>query len=102
MNLTNSQKRALIVRRLKRVFAVWIYSPFGRTTPNELDSEFQHGLEAGFDVKEWHQELALMRIGDSQHMHTKRNESLLRNWHNDTCLACLQPWFGPPDGGETA
>ena len=100
MNLTYGQKRALAIRRLRRAFAIEIYPPFDHREPEELDAEFQKGLEAGIQVAEWNRELSWMRIRD-HHEHTKRNESLLRNWLNDTCLACLLPWSGPSDGGES-
>ena len=56
MILSDPQKMTLALRRLQRAFAVAIYPPFGTTTPDELDVEFQKGLEAGMEAQEWAQE----------------------------------------------
>ena len=50
MNLTDHQKMTLAFRRLQRAFAVAIYPPFGATTPDELDVEFQRGLDIAEDI----------------------------------------------------
>lgn len=50
MNLTDPQKMTLALRRLQRAFAVAIYPPFGETGQDELDVEFQKGLEIADDI----------------------------------------------------
>ncbi len=52
MRLTDRQKFALAVRRLQRSVAVAIYPPFGLRTYDELDIEFQHGLEIAYETIE--------------------------------------------------
>ena len=63
MNLTDPQKMTLALRRLQRAFAVAIYPPFGETDVDELDAEFQKGLEAGIEAEGWAQELRDVRAG---------------------------------------
>ncbi len=52
MILSDGQKFALAKRRLQRAFAVMIYPPFGKTTIDELDIEFQKGLEISAEITE--------------------------------------------------
>ena len=50
MRLTDRQKFALALRRLQRAFAVAIYPPFDHNEPDELDIEFQKGLDIAYDI----------------------------------------------------
>ncbi len=50
MRLTYGQKRALALRRVYRSIAVAIYPPFGKATVDELDAEFQKGLDVSYDI----------------------------------------------------
>ena len=50
MNLTYGQKYELAVRRVRRAFAVAIYPPFGKATVEEIDIEFQKGLDIAYDI----------------------------------------------------
>ena len=50
MNLTKRQRLALATRRVNRSLAIAIYPPFGKRTIDELDAEFQKGLDIAYDI----------------------------------------------------
>lgn len=62
MILSDRQKMTLALRRMQRAFAVAIYPPFGNATVDELDAEFQKGLDIGFEV---HQDVQTMNDAKS-------------------------------------
>ncbi len=50
MILTKRQRFALATRRVNRSLALAIYPPLGRTGADELDAEFQKGLDISYDI----------------------------------------------------
>ena len=61
--LSDPQKVTLTLRRLRRAFAMAIHPSFDATTPDELDAEFQRGLEAGMECQESVQEYRDVKAG---------------------------------------
>ena len=53
--LSDPQKVTLALRHLRRAFAVAIHPSLDVTTPDELDTEFQKGLEVGAQTEKWAQ-----------------------------------------------